>query len=125
MNRFPCKVQRRITRWRLSGRMQRRKERHRRGDFSRIQVFPERGHIAAALDDLPHELIPGEAKGHLIERRSALASLAVERMAVAALLRLEDEGASPLQRRTPVEIFLRDRHAAPRVHHRAPRCVQA
>ena len=114
-----------IARWRLSLRMQRVKERHHDGCLRRAQIFSVGWHIASALDNLSHELIPGEAKRHLVEGRSALASLAVERMAVAALLLLEHDGASPLQRGTPVEIRSRDWHAAPRVHHRAPGCMQS
>ena len=101
------------------------KERHHGGCLRRAQILSVGWHIAAALDNLSHELIPGEAKRHLVEGRSALASLAVERMAVAALLLLEHDGASPLQRGTPVEILSRDGHAAPRVHHRAPGCMQS
>ena len=120
MSGVACKVQGSIARWSLSLWMQCRKERYRCGYLSRIQVLPEGGHIASALDNLSHELIPGEAKRHLVEGRSALASQTVERMAVAALLLLEHDGACPLQRGAPVEILLRDWHAAPCVHHRAP-----
>src|SRR5712671_6322922 len=90
------------------------KERHHGGCLRRAQILSVGWHIASALDNLSYKLIPGEAKRHLVEGRSALAPLAVERMAVAALLLLEHDGASPLQRGTPVEILSRDWHAAPR-----------
>src|SRR6476660_4480614 len=105
--------------------MQRVKERHDGGCLRRVQILSVGWHVASALDHLSHELIPGETKRHLVERRPALAALAVERMAVAALLLLEHDGASPLQRGTPVEILSGDWHAAPRVHHRAPGCMQS
>ena len=120
-----CHVLSSVARWSLSRRVERVKERHHGGCLRRVQILSVGWHIASALDHLTYELIPGEAKRHLVEGRSALASLAVERMAVAALLLLEHDGAPPLQGGTPVEKFPRDWHAAPRVHHRAPRCMQS
>jgi len=120
-----CHVLSSVARWSLSRRVERVKERHHGGCLRRAQILPEGGHVASTLDDLSHELIAGEAKRHTVEGRPALASLAVERMAVAALLLLEHDGAPPLQGGTPVEKFPRDWHAAPRVHHRAPRCMQS
>src|SRR5262245_9413392 len=77
----------------LTSRMERHEERDQRRGLRGREVLPVRGHVAAALDDLADELVLGEAHGHVVQRGPALAPAIVERMAVAALLHLEDEGA--------------------------------
>ena len=85
---------------RMAGGMQRFQERNQGGHFGRIQVLAIGWHVAAALNDLTHQLIAGEPGGDAIQGRAALASGAADGMAVAALLHLEDQRALPLQRRS-------------------------
>src|SRR5271165_3526401 len=96
----------------------------RRG-LSRAQVFSIGWHVSATLDYLADQLVLREAKCDAIERRSALATHVIKRMAVATLLGLENQSASALERRAFLQIFGRDRHAAPCVHHRTPGRMQA
>ena len=56
-----------------------------------IQVLSVRGHIAAALQNLAHQLIRRQSDGDCIKGRSAFATEFTQRVAVMALLRLENE----------------------------------
>src|SRR5258708_1068115 len=89
------------------------------------QVISVRRHIAAPLNHLPDELILGELHSRLIERRTALSTGFAERVAVAALFGLKNQGSLPLQRASADEILSGDGLAAPGVHDRAPRRVLA
>jgi hypothetical protein len=123
--RSECEVLGSIMRGRLSGRMQRLKECHKRSRFRRTQILSVGRHISAALDHLSDQLILGKAQSNAIERRSALPSLAIQRMAIVALLCLENQRTSPLESRACSQIFRWDWQAAPGVHHWTPRRVLA
>src|SRR5437016_1400145 len=97
-------------------RVKRLEERDESGRFRRAKVLPVRRHVAAALDDLPDQLILRQPDGDSVERGAALPAGLVERMAVPALLHLQDERTVPLQRGAALEVFLRNRLAAPCVH---------
>jgi hypothetical protein len=79
--------------------MQRFEERYEGGRLSRAQVFGISGHVAATLDDLPNQLVLCKPKGYGVQGRGALAALIVERVAVVALLQLENQGALALEGR--------------------------
>src|SRR5882762_6132933 len=102
-----------VARRRLPGWMKRLEERDQRGCLRRAEVLPVRRHVAATLDDLPDQLILRQPHGDSVERRAALPTRLVERMTVPALLRLEDERAVPFERGASLEVFLRNRLAAP------------
>src|SRR5882762_1242621 len=110
----------RIARGRLSGRMQRLEERDQRGGLRRAEVLSVGRHVAAALDYLADQLVLCERDGDSIEGRPALSSLAVERMAVVALLELKNERAMSLQGGPALQVLLWDWLAAPGIHHRTP-----
>ena len=80
-------------------------KRHQSGGLRGTQVLSIRGHIAAALDDLADQLILREPDGDGVERRPAFAAVAVQRMAVVALLDLKHERPLPLQRRASLQIL--------------------
>src|SRR5216684_1764137 len=114
-----------VVRGRLPGRMERLEECHERSGLRRAEVLSIARHVATALDHLADQLVLREPDGDSIERRPALPSRAFERVAVAALLELQDERSVSLERAAAVQVLLRDRFSAPRVHHRAPRRVPA
>src|SRR6266850_7594299 len=114
-----------VARRRLTGWMKRLEERDQRGGLRWAEVLPVRRHVAATLDDLPDQLILRQPDGDSVERRAPLPTRLVERMTVPALLHLQDERAVPFERGASLEVFLRNRLAAPRVHHGAPGRVRA
>src|ERR1700722_17908046 len=89
----------------------------------RVQILAVSRHIAAALDNLTNQLILRKPHSNCVERRTALSALIAQRVAVVALLRLENQSALPFKRRTVVEKFRWNRYGAPRIHNRAPRRV--
>src|SRR5262245_8475628 len=112
-----------IARRRLIGRMQRLEEGDQCRRFCRAEVLPVRRHVAAALNGLSNQLVLGEPHGPAVETRAALAAALADRVAVAALFRLELERTLSLQCGEAAELVVRYRVAAPRVHVRAPRRV--
>ena len=85
--------------WRLLNRMQRLEECNQRRGFRWTQVFSVGGHVAAALNHLTNQLVFIEAQGDPVERGAAFSALLTERMAVVALLYLEDERAPAFESR--------------------------
>ena len=85
-----------VTRWRLTGRVQRLEERDEGGRLRGTQVFSIGRHVAAALNYLADELIRRELYSNTIQLRSALPSRAAQRVAVVTLLSLKDERPLPL-----------------------------
>ena len=75
----------------LSSRVQSLQKCDERCRLRRVQVLSVRRHVSAALNHLANELIFGETNGHTIESRTPLPADVAERMAVAALLDLENE----------------------------------
>src|ERR1035437_970553 len=103
--RVPCR--------RLSGWMQRLEERDKRSGLRGAKILAVRGHVAAALNHLTNQLILCQPHGHSVERWSALSALIVERMAVVALLHLENKRTLPLESRAIVKKLGRNRNSAP------------
>src|SRR5207302_8829405 len=66
-------------------RVKRLEERDESGRFRRAEVLPVRRHLAAALDDLPDQLILRQPDGDSVATGPALPAARVERMAVPAL----------------------------------------
>src|SRR5712691_8398095 len=96
--------------------MERLKKRHEGSRLRGIQILSVRRHIATTLEHLPDELISRQFNGNRIERRPAISPAVVERMAVAALFRLEDEGSLALRCGTSPQESGGNRGAAPRIH---------
>ena len=78
--------------------MQSFKKRNQGSRLRRTQILSVSGHVAASLDHLSNQLILREPYGNAVERGSSLPAKVSERMAIAALLDLEDERALPLKR---------------------------
>ena len=78
------------------------------------------GRMSATIRILPDQLVFREARCHSIERGATLAAGAADRVAVAALLGLEYDGALALQWSCAMNQLCRQRITAPRVHHRTP-----
>src|SRR5262245_30844270 len=95
---------RRVPRRQLVGWMQGFEERHERGHFRRVEVPPVRRHVAAALEGLAYELIVGHSSGDPVQCGTAPTTGAADRVAVAALLRLEHQRSLTLERRPPLEV---------------------
>src|SRR5580700_7746273 len=103
--------------------MQRFEKSYERGGLRRAQILGIRGHISASLDHLADELVLREPDRDTIESGASLPSALLKRMTVAALLRLKDERALPLQGGCAVQKSRRQGGAAPGVHLRTPRRV--
>src|SRR4029453_3842181 len=86
----------------------------------RAEVLAVGRHVAAALDDLADEVVLRQAPGDVVEGGAALAAALLERMAVAALLDLEDQRALSLEGGRTLEESRRHRIAAPGIHVWAP-----
>jgi hypothetical protein len=91
--------------------------------FGGAEIFPVRGHVAAALNNLADQLVFGENDGDLIESRSAFAALIPQRVAIVTLLQLKDDGALTLECGTVPQKFRRYRIATPGIHFGTPRSV--
>ena len=77
--------------------MQRLQKCDERRGLRRTQVLSIGRHVAATLDHLADELVLREPYGNTVESRTSLSTLVAKRMAVAALLDLENERALPLE----------------------------
>src|ERR1700752_2045930 len=91
-----------------------------RSGLRRTQILPIGRHIAAALDHLPYELVLGEPHRNAVQSGPSLPAGVPKRMAVAALLDLEDESTLPLKRSSASQPSLRYGITAPSVHVRTP-----
>src|SRR6266581_6283523 len=107
----------------LPRRMQRFQKCDDSGCLRRTQIFSVSRHVAAPLDHLPDELILREPHRNAVQGGAPLAAALSKRMAVAALLDLEDERALPLESRRAVEHSFGHRISAPCVHVRTPERV--
>jgi hypothetical protein len=112
-----------IARRLLICRVQRFEECHQGSGLCRTEVFSVSWHVSPTLDHLADKLIFREAQSNTVECRSALTSLVMERMTVVTLFGLENQGTVALQSRPPLEVFCRNRLAAPGIHHGTPGCV--
>src|SRR5207244_2001690 len=98
-------------------------EPHERISFCGTQILSIRRHIAPALDHLSDQLIMCESDSDCIECRSTLSTLAVESMAVVALLGLKNQRTLAFQCRAPRQIFRWNGFTALCIHHCTPRRV--
>src|SRR5215467_8217871 len=103
--------------------MQGFEERHQRGGLRRAEVLAVRGHVAAALNHLPNQLVLREPYRHAVESRASLPAAICQCMTVAALLRLKNQRALPLQCGGAMQESRRNRGAAPGIHLWTPRRV--
>src|SRR5271170_3058838 len=90
--------------------------------FRGSQILAVCRHVSASLDDLPDQLIVGEARGDGIQRGAAQTTLAPKAMAVPALLALNEDRPLKLQRRATFYICGGRGRAAPGLHVRRPGC---
>src|SRR6266567_1396309 len=79
------------------------------------------GHVAAALNHLPDQLVVGESQRDTIQGWAPISAGTAERMAVTALLYLKYQRALTLQCGCAMHEPVRHRITAPRIHVRAPR----
>src|SRR5215472_18416906 len=75
----------------LPGRMQGAEKRNQSRCLGWTQIISVSRHVAAALQHLANQLVLGKARGHGIQRWTALAAFSFERVAVATLFALEHE----------------------------------
>src|SRR5580692_165471 len=113
---FAC----RITSRTLSCRMQGLEESYERRGLCRTQVVPIGWHVAAALDDLPNQLVLGQPHGNAVQSWPPLSTRIAERVAVAALLDLKHQRALPFECSRATNVPVGYRIAAPGAHVRAP-----
>src|ERR1700678_381476 len=113
---FPCRVARRT----LCCRVQGLEESYERRSLCRTQVVPISGHVAAALNHLPNELVLCQPHGNAGQGRPSLSTRVTKRVAVAALLALNHERTLPLERGRAMDVPVGYWLAAPGVHVRTP-----
>ena len=87
------------------------------------EIFAKCGHVAAALNHLPDQLVAGQTRGHTIQCWAAQAAFAAQAVAIPALLVLHHQRALQLQRRTSLHILHRRGNAGPGFHVGTPRSV--
>src|SRR5579863_7285717 len=109
-----------ILRRRPAGFVQGLEESNQSRGLSGIQTVPVCRHVAAALQNLADELVLREPRGYRVQRRTALAAAMIQRVAVVALLFLENSRSLAFQGRSTAQEFVWNRLAAPGVHLRAP-----
>src|SRR5260370_6846250 len=90
----------------LSSPMQGFEKRHQRRCLGWTQVIPVSRHVAATLQHLADELVLREARGHGIQRWTALAACPIERVAVATLFALEHNRSLAFEGRPALYEFL-------------------
>ena len=101
--------------------MQRFEKSNQRRRLRRVQILSIGGHIATALQDLPHELVARQPDGDSVESGTALAPDVANGMAVVALLRLKYERSLHLQRCASCNEFRGYRGGGRGIHNRTPR----
>ena len=107
----------------LACRMQGLEKRNKGCGFRWTQVFSVGGHVSASLNHLADKLVLRKPHRNAVERRPPLSAEFTERMAIAALLGLEDESPLPLKCGGVVQKLFWHRIAAPSVHVWAPRRI--
>src|SRR5258708_4851349 len=105
-----------IPRHGLARRVERLEEGDEPGHLRRAQVLAVGRHLAATLQDLPDQLVPCEPCRDVVERGPAQTPFSAERMAVAALLFLDEQRALECERRAALQIRGRRRERAPPRH---------
>src|ERR1700723_3723016 len=113
---LPCGITRRT----LCCWVQSLEESHQRRSLCRTQVVPIGRHVAAALDDLPNELVLSQPHGNAVQRRPPLSTRVSKRVAVAALFDLKHERTLSLERSGAMNVPIGYGIAAPGVHVRTP-----
>src|SRR5271165_4140350 len=97
-----------ILRWALARGMQGFEKADQRRYLVRGKILSISRHVAPTLQYLSHQLITSKVRGHVVQRRTALAADAANHVAVAALLSLKNDLALPAQRRGRMHIASRD-----------------
>src|SRR5579863_8282978 len=115
-HQFPCRITSRTLRCWVQG----LKESYERRSLCRTQVVPIGGHIPAALNHLPNELVLREADRNAVQSWPSLSTCVAKRVAVAALLDLKHERTLALERSRSVNVAVGYGIAAPGVHVRTP-----
>src|SRR6266478_2395068 len=107
----------------LSSRVERCEKSDQGRGLRRTQILPICRHVSAALDHLADELVLRQSHGNAVQSRTTLSAALAKRMAVAALLDLENERTLTLKRSRAVQKFFWHWITAPSVHVRAPRRI--
>ena len=92
-----------IARRRLALRTQRRHVANDGFNLVRRKIVSIGGHVAAALNDLANELIPGHTTADVRKIRSALPPHSIDRMTIAALHSLQNDKSLKFKRGTPLD----------------------
>src|SRR5580704_3633609 len=115
-HQLPCRIACRA----LGRGVQGFKERYQRRRLCRTQVVPIGGHVSAALDDLPDELVPGKPHGNAIQGWPPLSAHIAKGVAIAALLDLKHQRSLTLERGCSMNVPFGHWIAAPGTHMRTP-----
>src|SRR5271156_640258 len=113
---FPCCIASRD----LSGGVQGLKESYERRRLCRTQIVAIRGHVAAALNHLPNELVLRQSHGNAVKGWPSFSTRVTKRVAVSALLDLKHKRTLPLKCGCAMNVPVGHRIAAPGVHMRTP-----
>src|SRR5580693_8847179 len=95
-------------------------ESYERRSLCRTQVVAIGGHVAAALNHLPNELVLRQPHSNAVQGWPPLSTRVAKRVAVAALLDLKHQRTLPLQCSRAMNVPVGYRIAAPGVHVRTP-----
>ena len=102
--------------------MQRFEKCHEGRGLCRTQVVSIGGHVAAALNHLPDELVLRQSNRDTVQSRASLSAGIAKGVAVAALLYLKHQRALTFQCGCAMYEPIRNGITAPRIHVRTPRC---
>src|SRR5260370_35180930 len=94
---------------RRTRRPQRLQKRDQRAHFGWAYGLGIRRHVAASLDHLANQLIAREPRGDHVQGRAALASMAIQAVAIPALLILQNQSAAHFKWRPALQELRRDR----------------
>src|SRR5262249_56314128 len=84
------------------------------------EVLAVSWHVAAALENLAHQLTVRQPRRDVVQRGPAQPALAAERVTVPALLALHEQCTLQLERRAAAHVLFWHRRAAPGLHVRRP-----
>src|SRR5262249_13832879 len=84
------------------------------------EVLAVSWHVAAALENLAHQLTVRQPRRDVVQRGPAQPALAAERVTVPALLALHEQCTLQLERRAAAYVLFWHRRAAPGLHVRRP-----
>src|SRR2546426_738447 len=75
------------------------------GHLGRPQVLAICGHVSAALDHLPDQLVASKTRGYGVKRRTAKPALTAKAVTIPALFILDENCPLELQRRPPLDVL--------------------